>query len=349
MRTIFFLLLTAAAAMADPNQGLAGQLNDRGLAAAEKRDFEGAKQSFLEAIGLWEKQGPEYAAHVSIVKMNLAQVYGAEGRRLECAAMLEESLRGFRSTLGIRDLRSLAALNILGGMHMMLGNNARAEELFREALPIERELYPNDTQLARTLGGLASLAMREGQAEKAIPLAEEALAMTIQTEGENSLDAALAYANIAEAHRVLGRNDRALPLFRKARTTYERLLGADHPRVSSVLTQEGLLLLQEGKLGMAEEALERSLAIVQRSCPNCSFERAAAENNLALLRIRQGKLEEADRLLSSVLALQEKAPEMPKSEMAVTLQSLAVVRQREKRFEDAERLNRRAAVLLAYR
>jgi tetratricopeptide (TPR) repeat protein len=191
--------------------------------------------------------------------------------------------------------------------------------------------------------------MRESQTEKAIPLAEEALALTVKSEGENSLDAALAYANIAEAHRVLGRNDRALPLFKKARTTYERLLGADHPRVSSVLTQEGLLMLQEGKLAMAEEALERSLGIVQRSCPNCAFERAAAENNLALLRIRQGKLEEADRLLTNVLALQEKAPEMPKSEMAVTLNSLAVVRQREKRFEDAERLKQRAAMPQSYR
>jgi tetratricopeptide (TPR) repeat protein len=347
MRTIILLLLAAAAAVA--GDGPAGELNDRGMAAAEKRDFETATKSYLQAIDLWEKQGPEYAAHVAIVKMNLAQVYGAEGRRLECAAMLEESLKGFRRTLGIRDLRALAALNILGGMHMMLGNQARAEELFREALPIERELYPNDTQLARTLGGLASLAMREGQADKAIPLAEEALGLTIKAEGENSLDAALAYANIAEGHRVLGRGERALPLFRKSRAIYERLLGTDHPRVSSVLTQEGLLLLGEGKLGMAEEALERSLGIVQRSCPKCSFERAAAENNLALLRIRQGKIEEADRLLTDVLALQENAPEMPKSEIAVTLQSLAVVRQREKRFEDAERLNRRAAVLMSYR
>jgi tetratricopeptide (TPR) repeat protein len=88
---------------------------------------------------------------------------------------------------------------------------------------------------------------------------------------------------------------------------------------------------------------------VERSCPKCSFERAAAENNLALLRIRQGKLEEADRLLTHVLELQEKAPEMPKSEMAVTLQSLAAVRHQEKRYEDAERLKRRAALLLSYR
>lgn len=348
MRTTCLLLIAFAAAFANSN-GPAGELNDRGLAAAEKSDFETARKSYLEAIVLWEKQGPGYAAHVAIVKMNLAQVLGAEGRRLECAAMLEESLRGFRRTLGIRDLRALAALNLLGGMHMMLGNQARAEELFQEALPIERELYPGDIQLARTLGGLASLAMREGDPEKSIPLAEEALTLTIKTEGENSLDAALAYANIGEAHRVLGRTDRALPLFRKSRAVYERLLGTDHARVSSVLTQEGLLLLSEGKLGMAEEALERSLGIVQRSCPKCAFERAAAENNLALLRIRQGKLDEADRLLTDVLALQEKAPEMPKAEIAVTLQSLAVIRQREKRYEDAERLKRRAALLLSYR
>jgi tetratricopeptide (TPR) repeat protein len=348
MHTISLLLFALAIGTAGP-QSPASDFNDRGLAAAEKRDFATAAKLYLQAIEAWEKQGPEYAAHVAIVKMNLAQVYGAEGRRKECAATLEESLAGFRRTLGIRDLRSLAALNILGGMHMMLGNHARAEALFQEALPIERELYPADTQMARTLGGLASLHMREGRTEQAIPLAEEALAIIIKAEGENSLDAALAYANIAEAHRVLGRPERALPLFRKSRTTYERLLGKDHPRVSSVLTQEGLLLLADGKLGMAEEVLERSLAIVEKSCPKCSFERAAAENNLALLRIRQGKLEEADRLLTHVLELQEKAPEMPKSEMAVTLQSLAAVRQQEKRYEDAERLKRRAALLLSYR
>jgi tetratricopeptide (TPR) repeat protein len=347
MRIIILLLCASAAAVA--STGAAGELNDRGLAAAEKREFETAKKLYLEAIALWEKQGPEYAAHVAIVKMNLAQVYGAEGRRLECAALLEESLKGFRQTLGIRELRALTALNLLGGMHMMLGNHARAAELFNEALPIERELYPHDTQLARTLGGLASLAMREGQTEKAIPLAEEALTLTIKSEGENSLDAALAYANIAEAHRVLGRSDRALPLFRKSRAIYERMLGKDHARVSSVLTQEGLLLLAAGKLALAEEALERSLGIVERSCPKCAFERAAAENNLALLRIRQGKLDEADQLLSHVLKLQSETPEMPKAEIAVTLQSLAVVRQREKRYEDAERLKQRAAMLLAYR
>lgn len=341
------LLLVSISALA--GQSPASEMNDRALAAADKEDFETAKKLYAEAIGLWEQKGPDYLAHISIVKTNLAQVLCAEGRRVECAAMLREAVAGLRKTVGVKDLQTLSAMNLLGGIDMMLGNTAEAEVLFTEALPIEKQFYPGDVQLARTLGGLASLHMRAGRPEQALPLAEQALAILIKAEGENSLDTALAYANIAEGHRVLGRPERALPLFRKSRAIYERLLGPEHPRVSSVLTQEGLMLMADGKLAMAEEVLQRSLAAVEKSCPKCAFERVAAQNNLALLRIRQGKFDEADRLLTEVLALQEKAEQMPKAEIAVTLQSLAVVRKRERRYEDAERLNRRAALLLSYR
>ena len=106
------------------------------------------------------------------------------------------------------------------------------------------------------------------------------------------------------------------------------------------------MMLADGKVGMAEDTLVKALAIVERSCPRCAFERAAAQNDLALVRIRQGRFAEADRLLSEVLDIQEKAEAMPAAEIATTLQSLSVVRQKEKRFEDADRLKRRAARLL---
>ncbi len=344
MKSIILVLLALGTASAQ--REAASELNDRGLAASEARRFDDAKRFFGEAIRKYEGLGPEYDAHVAVTKMNLSQVYGAEGKRLECAAMLEESLAVFRRTLGIKDIRTLTAANILGGIYMMLGNHTRATSLFREALPIEREFHPDSEQLARSLGGLASVYLREGSAERAMPLAEEALAINMRVGGDQSLDVALAYANLAECHRVSGHAARALPLFRKSRAIYERVLGVDHPRVSSVLTQEGLMMLAEGKLALAEQALQRSLEIVAKSCPGCAFERAAAENDLALLRIRQGKFEEADRLLSDVLSLQEKSGGLPGPEVAVTLQSLAVVRQKERRYDDAERLKRRAALLV---
>jgi tetratricopeptide (TPR) repeat protein len=274
-------------------------------------------------------------------------VYAGEGHRQQAVFTLEESMALYRRTLGIRDLRSLTGLNILASIYMMVGNHPKARALYEEAIPIERELYPNDVELARTLGGLASLWMQEGAAAQALPIAEEALALALKTEGENSLDAALAYANIAEGYRITGRPDRAAPLFRKSRATYERLLGPEHPRVSSVLTQEGLMLLHEGKLGLAERSLERALEIVEKSCPECGYERSMAENDLALLRIQQRHYDEADRLLTDVLAIQERSQGLPGTEIAVTLHSLAAVRQKERRYEDADRLQRRAAVLMS--
>ena len=340
-----FISIVFAMAIASAQTETGNELNDRGLAATDKREFDLAKQLFTQAIQTWQARGPQYDAHVAIVKTNLAQVYSAEGRRAECAAILEDAMVLFRRTLGIQDIRALAALNLLGSVQMMLGNHARAAEIFAEALPIERKLYPQSAELGRTLGGMASLAMKEDRAADAMPLAEEALAVTLKTEGENTLDTAVAYANVAEGYRTANQPDRAEPLFRKSLSIYENLLGPDHPRVSSILTQQGLMMLAAGKLGMAEKTLQRAVDILDKSCPGCDFERVTAENDLALLRVRQGKLNEADRLLTDVLALQEKAKGLPPGNIAVTLQSLATVRRKERMFADAERLQRRAASL----
>jgi tetratricopeptide (TPR) repeat protein len=347
MKTIclFFVALSGVFGQTSPNE-----LNERGLQATDRREYDEAERLFTEAIQQWHAQGKAYDLHAAIVQTNLAQTYAVRGDRKRCAATIEEALGVYRRTLGLKDLRTLSVLNLLGGVYMMLGNHPRATELFEEALPVEREVFPNNVELARTISGLASLAMQENRALTGAPLAEEALALMVKIAGDDSVDTALAYANMAEAHRVLGRPDRAAPLFRKARTIYEKQLGPEHPRVSSILTQEGLMALHEGKLGTAEETLTRAMALVEKSCPKCAYERIAAANDLALVRIQQGKFEEADRLLTDVLSMQERVDGLPPAELAVTLNSLAVVRQKERRYEDAERLKRRAALLtMSYR
>ena len=47
------------------------------------------------------------------------------------------------------------------------------------------------------------------------------------------MDTALAYTSVAEAHRFAGAPERALPLYRKARSLYEKALGPEHPRVAA--------------------------------------------------------------------------------------------------------------------
>src|SRR5204863_163277 len=124
----------------------------------------------------------------------------------------------------------------------------------------------------------------------------------------------LAYANVGEAHRWLGHTDRALPLLRKARSIYTAILGPVHPRIASILSQEGLIYMQDGKLSLAEKAMVESLELLAKSCPDCTFERFVGESNLGLLRLRQGKYAEADRILTHVLELEDRYMSKPSSD-----------------------------------
>jgi tetratricopeptide (TPR) repeat protein len=240
-------------------------------------------------------------------------------------------------------------VNRMASHYLTLGDVDRAERLYAEALPIAREWYPDDVQLAHSLGGLASAHLRKGQTADVLPLAEEALEVARKTAGENSLDAAQMYANVAEIHRTLGRPERALPLYRKARFICEKAVGPADPRALTILSQEGLILMGEGKLTLAEQALNRSLDGLGKSCPWCVHEVSVAENNLGLLRLKQKRYADADQLLSHVLSLQEKYLTQPAREMADTLNNLAVVREKEQLHADAVRLHNRAAMILGLR
>jgi tetratricopeptide (TPR) repeat protein len=335
----------ALAAQQDP----AFEWNEQGLAVARTGDQQAAEKLYEQAIARWRTLGTGYEAHLATSLSNLGMAQCAQGRRRECAATLEESLAIFRRTLGLSNDRTLTAMNLLAGVCLMMEDNVRAEALFSEALPVERQYFANDVQLSRTLGGLASLKMQRGELEPALPLAEEALKVTLAAEGEESIDTALEYANVAEIHRVAGRRERALPLFRKAREIYEKQLGAEHPRVASMLSQEGIILMDDNKLGMAGRLMERARKIVDEHCAGCDFEQAVTRSNLGLLRMKQKRYVEADVLLSEALSLQEKYSKRPGSNMAATLQALAQVRNHQKRYDEAARLNQRASTIMSFR
>jgi uncharacterized protein HemY len=119
--------------------------------------------------------------------------------------------------------------------------------------------------------------------------------------------------------------------------------------VASVLSQEGLIYMEDGKYSLAEKDMVQSLDYLAKSCPACTFEQLVGENNLGLLRLRQGKYAEADRLLTHVVSLEERYMTRPGSDMATALLALAQVREKERRYEDAARLHRRADMIMEFR
>lgn len=335
-------LVTAA------QQDAGWNLNERGNQALERGEYGEAQRLYTEAIEVWQALGPAYDAYRAAALLNRGAALCSEGKRLAGAKDYEEALPLHRRSLGPKHLRTLTNLNQLGSVYLMLGDGDRAAALFAEALPVERELYPHDIQLARTLAGLSSVLVRARKPAEALQPAEEALSIALKAEPEEGLNAALMYSNVAEIHRIAGRPERALPLYRKARAIYERLLGPTHARVASILSQEGLILMDDGKLSLAGESMVRATTILAKSCPECDFEQSITESNLGLLRLKQKRYAEADQLLSHALSLQERFTNRPGPDVAATLQALALVREKERLYEDAARLHNRAASILAY-
>jgi tetratricopeptide (TPR) repeat protein len=349
MNWLFIGLLTAITAAAQTPAETAQSLNTQGNRLAESGNNLEAERLYREALEIWRSLGPAYEAHTAATLLNLAVAMTDDGQRPAAVKISEEALVLHRRSLGTRHHRTLSNMNLLASNYLMLGDPDRAEALYGEALPIERELYPRDIQTARTLEGLTYGLVRRRQAQAALPLAEEALDIALQSAGENSMDTALAYSSVAEVHRAMGSGERALPLYRKARALYQKALGPDHPRVASILSQEGLILMQDGKLALAEQAMAQALKSLKKACPGCLSELSIAQSNLGLLRLRQKRYREADEALTSAVELREKFAVSTGQELADSLQSLAFVREKERLFDDAVRLNARAQMIRGYR
>jgi len=339
------LFLGAAAVMAQSREAF--DLNEQALRAAEQGDQAAAERLYHRAIDIWRSLGPDYQAHLGTTEYNLGQTLCALGRRAEALPLVDHGLELLRATLGLRHTNTLHAMNYVAGLRLMLGDAAGAEALFREALPVERELFPKDTQLALTLGGLSSILVRQNKAAEALPLAEEQLRIAIEAAGEQSLDAALAYGNVATVHKWGRRYDLALPLYRKSLSIYEHLVGPEHPRTASVLSEIGLMEMEDGNYTLAERDMKQALDILGRP-PGWNVEQWIGETNLGILRFREAKYAEAARWLESSLRLQEEAG-IREGDLAVTLETLAKVREKQRRFDDARQLHERAAMVSAYR
>ncbi|MEO8593302.1 MAG: tetratricopeptide repeat protein [Candidatus Solibacter sp.] len=342
------LLFTLSAAAETPVEK-AINLNGRGNRLAEASNYVDALPLYREAIDVWRSMGEPYEGHMAATLLNYGIALAGDGQRGAAVKVLENALALHRKSLGPEHHRTITNMNLLAGNYLMLDDAAKAETLLSAALPIERSLYPEDLQTARTLEGLSSLSIRNNRPADALALAEEALTMAIKTTGEDSVDTALAYTSVAEAHRYMGAIDRALPLYRKALMLYEKALGPRHPRVATLLSQEGLILMHEGKLSMAEKAMLQCLDILRASCPDCVAEIALAETNLGLLRLKQKRWVEANEALTTAVEMREKFAIQPGPELADALQNLAIAREKLRMFDDAARLNSRAQTIRGYR
>ena len=295
------------------------------------------------ALEIWRPLGPAFDGLGATAMLNLGEVVFEQGRWKEAEQLFEQALPLNRRAFGPSHLRTVTNLNSLGNISLATGDSQKAEDCYAEALLVERQLYPNDIQLARTLTGLAAVRMQSGRLDEALPLADEALALVLRTDGENTPAAAVEYGNVAMVHRLAGRPARAIPLLRKARAIDARVDPADSLRMASLLSEEALALTDDEQFAPAESDLKSAMRLLAR-CRECDLQVAIAESAFGYLRLRQKDYPKADRFLTEALAIEERSGSLSAYQISGTLKMLSQARAKERRHGEAAELERRAAV-----
>jgi tetratricopeptide (TPR) repeat protein len=126
--------------------------------------------------------------------------------------------------------------------------------------------------------------------------------------------------------------------YKKARTTVQEHLPAQHPEIATTLNNLAELYRLQGKYNEAEPLFQEALAIGRTSLPPNHPNLASSLNNLAVLYYSQGKYSEAELLSQEALAIDRASLPPNHPDLATDLNNLAELYRSQGKDSEAEPL-----------
>ncbi len=150
-------------------RGTSGPLRELGEVAYRRGDYERAVRLSEQALAVARESGSAFGAGLAI--SNLAGALRAQGDLERARSLLEESLTSLRRQgLPLRVAYALAVtLARLASIECEMGREARASELYKESLELERQYWFGFEAFA-CMEGLARVAAVQGRPERAARL-----------------------------------------------------------------------------------------------------------------------------------------------------------------------------------
>jgi CHAT domain-containing protein/Tfp pilus assembly protein PilF len=287
------------------------------------------------------------------VRLQEAQAAYDEASRLREAGRYAEALVPGTQALALRQAvlkgthpEVASCLDLLGTLHHLQGDYARAEPLFQRALQIrEAGLRDNPLALADSLNNLGNLYTDQGIYGRAEPLYQRARSLREAALGETHPDVADSLNNIARLYARQAQYSRAEPLYQRALSIRQALLGNTHPDVARTLNNLGNLYREQGLYGRAEPLYRRALDIREAALGKNHPLVATSLNNLANLYREQGLYSRAEPLCERALAIDEAVLGQNHPDVAWTLNNLASLYADQGLYRRAEPLFKRALAI----
>ena len=215
------------------------------------------------------------------------------------------------------------------------GRDVRVVEVLADsAKRIDTELADDPLLSARLKFTIADSYLQLGEAEQALPLAEQALALRQRHLEPNSHDVAEAVRQVANSQMEIGEYHEAIETFERGRTIQEAR--GDDAGLAEMLSDLGVALGRVGREEDAREVYEQVLAIHRADANPDPLSFAIALNNLAVHHGMLGRLEEAMPLHEEALGILEQEYGLEHPDTVGTLFNLASARSNHGNYDTAE-------------
>lgn len=209
----------------------------------------------------------------------------------------------------LEPLQRVRIANVRGDVYSYLERDAEAEAAFRAALDAlgEAGLSPlaADEIRARSLAGLASLALFAGDGERAEQGFTETVAALSRAVGSDHPRTIAATTSLGSAAYHNGHRDVARRAWSDALAAAERVYDPGSPQAGTIHNNLGLLLLEDGDLEAAEPLLRAALASDRRHRSDAFDDLVFPLHNLGYLLLLRGEHAEAEALLTEARGIAE--------------------------------------------
>ncbi|MCX4247929.1 serine/threonine-protein kinase [Paraliomyxa miuraensis] len=270
-----------------------GYLNNVGLLASDRGDYEGAIAQLERALALREQLlGPEHPT-VATVLNNLALAHDAKGRFDQAQALHERALGIREGALGPEHPDVASSLINLATLNQMMAHSEDALAQLNRAKAIYESAYGSQhPMVGSALVNLGNTYEEMGQSERALESYQKALPILEKSQGPLHTNVAGTHINMGNVYRALDQRERAREHYEKALEILEKIGG--HEFVLAIVEANmGSLAFDRDDLASAEEHGLRGLSLTKVTTGPRHPLTATLQANLGLVRTAQGRHDEA--------------------------------------------------------
>jgi tetratricopeptide (TPR) repeat protein len=275
---------------------LAATLHGLGTLLTQEGRYAESERTLREALTQQRRLFAGANGDIARTLQDLALALAEEDKLKESLQMMESALAMERELRGADPHPRLAdVINDLGSLRDRNGDYLTAENLFREAIAMNRRLLgAKHPDIAVGLNNLAGAMADNGDLIGAESTYRQALAMQRELLGNVHPEVANTLNNIAFMQYDRGETKSAMATEQESLAIYRKLFPAGHPSVASVMNRIGFWLTLAGEYADADRYIREALAMRRRLLGDDSrLQVASSLTNLAVLLVATGKYQEA--------------------------------------------------------